>query len=234
MQNEDTKKKLLTVKDTAKFFDVSEKTVYRWATAGTIPHIRVGDQYRFSSDELIAWGQTTGKRIPPELIHEPKIDLKLLPSLTQAISNGGIYYQVSGENPKEVIEEAVSIIRLPQNVDRKYICDLLLARESLASTGIGDGVAVPHIRHSIKEIEVPQISLCLLSTPVDWNAIDGKPVEIVFIPCCPNMRTHLHLLSRISYAVSHTSWTELLRKQAIRREIISALENIEKEFFRHN
>ncbi|MBN2712179.1 MAG: PTS sugar transporter subunit IIA [Planctomycetes bacterium] len=225
-------KELMNVREAAHFLDVSEKTVYRWASAGTVPHSRAGDQYRFSREDLIIWAQATGRKISPELIQEPEIKKEDLPTLYQAIQNGGVYYQVDGSTPSEVIEEAVSIIRLPRHVDREYISGALLARESLASTGIGHGIAIPHMRNSLVEIGEPQVSLCILAKPVDWHSVDGEPVDIVFIPCCPNMRTHLHLLSRISYAVSQNEWRDLLAARAVRKELISTLAKLEESFFK--
>ncbi|MHC4871129.1 MAG: PTS sugar transporter subunit IIA [Planctomycetota bacterium] len=229
---EKSTKNLLSVKETAGLFDISEKTVYRWISAGTIPHIRVGEQYRFSREDIVAWGQSSGKRIPPELICGVDEGSEKLPLLSQAINNGGIYYQVDGTNSEKVIEEALSLIRLPQNVDRKFVYDSLLARESLATTGIGNGIAIPHLRYAFKELKEPQLSICILAEPVNWNSIDGRPVGVIFIPLCPGMKSHLHLLSQLSYALKHPEWFDVFDNTTTRREIIESLEEIEKDFYK--
>lgn len=227
-----TKSSFLSVKETAALLDVSEKTVYRWLSAGTIPHSKVGEQYRFSREDIISWGQSTGRRIPPEFLYERGNAEIELPDLSDSVKSGGIYFQVSGSSKSEIINEAVSIMRLPQNGDRKYIYDSLLARESLASTGIGNGIAVPHLRYALQEIEQSQVTICLLADPVDWNAIDGKPVDIIFIPICPDMKCHLHLLSQISFAVQNSDWLQILRSRTTRKEIIESLDEIKKEIFK--
>lgn len=220
---------MLSVKGVAEFLQVSEKTIYRWVAGGTIPHQRVGDQYRFARHEVASWAQAQGRTVNPMGLVEPEVPAAQLPRLSQALAEGGIYFHIDGQTPGGVIEEIVSIMRLPPGVDREYVRDALLARESLASTGIGDGIAIPHMRHPLPQIGVPLVSLCFLATPLDWGALDGQTVRIVFLPCCPNMRTHLHLLSRISYAVRRPAWRGLLDSEARRSDILAALESLEQE-----
>jgi PTS system nitrogen regulatory IIA component len=77
---------------------------------------------------------------------------------------------------------------------------VLLARESLGSTGIGDGIAIPHPRNPIVlHLSQPAITLCFLEQPVDFGAVDGKPVDKLFVITSPTVRTHLSLLSQLAW-----------------------------------
>ena len=66
----------------------------------------------------------------------------------------------------------------------------LMERESLASTGLGRNVAIPHVK--LKGIEQPVISISIHKTGVEWNALDGEPVRIFFTVLRPESATSLH------------------------------------------
>ncbi len=206
---------------------VSEKTVYRWISAAKIPFTRVGEQYRFSRQELQVWASSSGHSLSPEIMIEAETKKLEQPSLSQAIENGGIYYCIDGETPENIIDEIMSIIRLPNEIDSEYVRKSIQVRESLASTGIGDGIAVPHMRHPLQQVESPMVFLCFLKQPADWGSMDGKPVNVIFVPCSQSMRTHLHLLSRISFMSREPKFRNLLDTQASRGEILKSLASSE-------
>jgi len=221
---------LLSVKEAAELLRVSSKTVYRWAASGKIPYVRAGNQYRFSRAEILAWASESGRQPEPHAIREPKDSDEKLPSIYEALSEGGIFYRVSGSSASEVIEELVSVINIPPGVDRKYLYEALTAREALASTGVGKGFAIPHLRHPLPHITYASLSLAFLAEPVDWGAVDSMPVDTVFILLSPNTRCHLHLLSRLTFALQDEKWSGLLRKEAVRREILEGVRKVEEGF----
>lgn len=60
-----------------------------------------------------------------------------------------IHYRVSGATRDEALRNVVSLMRLPEEVDREYLYQMLLARETLGTTGVGDGIAIPHVRNAV-------------------------------------------------------------------------------------
>ncbi len=113
-------------------------------------------------------------------------------------------------------------------MDREVLLQALLAREQLQSTGVGDGIALPHVRNpAMLEIATPMVCLCFLENPVEFGALDGNPVKVLFIPLSPNVRIHLHLLSRISFALRNPQFKRLLADEARRDEIIAAAQALE-------
>ena len=221
---------LLSAKEAAKLLDVSEKTVYRWISSGKIPHARAGDQYRFSRGELLAWAASAGRPVSPDALREPESAGEPLPPLSEALEEGGIHYKVGGSTPWEVIGEIARMMRLPAGVDRSYVGEVITAREAVASTAVGDGIAIPHMRHPLLQADRPSVTLCFLADPVDWKAVDGLPVRIVFVPCCPTMRSHLHLLSRLSFAARDPEWRGLLDREALRADLLNGLRRAEARF----
>lgn len=220
----------LTVRDTARLLKVSEKTIYRWITQGKLPAYCVHQQYRFNRIELLEWATARRINVSPEIFSEPESELPM-PSVSTALQAGGIHYRMGGKNREEVLRALVEHMRLPEGVDREFLFRVLLAREELGSTGIGDGIAIPHLRNPvIIHITDPIVMLCFLETPVDFGALDGKPVHTVFTIASPTVRVHLHVLSRLSFILRNDQFRGLLRAQGSREEIFAAIAQIENSF----
>ena len=219
----------LTVKDTAKALNVAEKTVYRWIQSGGLPAYRVAGQYRINRAMLFDWA--TSKRINftaeeprTESAHVP------LPTLAEALQEGGIHYRVHGADKAGLLKAVTGLLKLPDTVNREVFLQALLAREQLQSTGVGDGIALPHVRNpAVVEITTPMVCLCFLDAPVDYGALDGKPVKVLFVPVSPDVRLHLHLLSRISFALRDPRFKALLAGEGRRDEILDAARALEPD-----
>ena len=219
----------LLVKDAARLLIVSEKTIYRWIKQGSIPAYRLNDQYRFNRAELLEWA--TSRRIPisPEIFREEESESAQLASFSEALRAGGIHYRIGGVDKTSVLHNVVETMRLPVEVDREFLYEVLLAREALGSTAIGDGIAIPHVRNPvILHLERPLITLCFLERPVDFGALDGRPVDTLFTLISPTVRAHLHLLSRLSFALRNRRFQEAVAGQAAREEILAAAEEAER------
>ena len=140
---------------------------------------------------------------------------------------GGFFIGWPARNKPEVLRNVVEVLRLPDEVDREFLLQVLLAREALESTAIGDGIAIPHVRNPIV-LHVPQpvVTLCFLETPVDFGALDGQPVHTLFTFISPMVKAHLHLLSRLAFALRNPEFKALIVKQAGRDEILASARRI--------
>ena len=77
------------------------------------------------------------------------------------------------------------------------IADALTAREALGSTGVGTGIAVPHAR--LEDVQAPVGFFVSLQRPIDWSAIDGRPVDLIFLLLSPAANgAHLTALAAVS------------------------------------
>ncbi len=214
----------LTVKDTARLLDVSEKSIYRWIKDGSIPAYRVNDQYRFNRAELLEWATSRRIQVSPEIFEEPVGGDSPPPALTDALRAGGVHYRIEGRDKAAVLHAVVDAIKLPEEVDREFLYQVLLAREALGSTGIGDGIAIPHVRNPIVlHLSRPLVALCFLECPVEFGALDRQPVTTLFTLVSPTVRAHLHLLSRLGYVLRHPVFRAAVLRQASRDEIMNAL-----------
>lgn len=217
----------LNVRDISKLLKVSEKTIYRWIEQGKLPALRIHDQYRFNRVEILEWATARRVNVSPEIFAEPP-GPEPMPSLRAALEAGGIYYRLAGRTKVEVLRSVVEHLRLPEAVDREFLLQVLQAREELASTGVGDGIAIPHVRNPVVlHIDQPSLSLCFLETPVDFGALDGRPVQALFTLASPTVRAHLHMLSRLGFALRDPDFRTALRQQAPREDLLGRLQALE-------
>jgi PTS system nitrogen regulatory IIA component len=218
----------LSVKDTAAILNVSEKTIYRWIKQEAIPSYRINEQIRFNRAEILEWA--TARRIPvsPSIFAESEPGQAPLPSLSDALKAGGVAYRISGTDQPTVLRSVVDALKLPEEVDREFLYQVLLARETLGSTGIGQGIAIPHVRNPVVlHVSKPTVTLCFLETPIDFNAIDGQPVHTLFTLISPTVRGHLHLLARLCFVLNNPDFKAALERQASRDELMDSLSRAE-------
>jgi nitrogen PTS system EIIA component len=218
----------LTVRDVSKLLSVSEKTVYRWVGQGILPTYRVNEQYRFNRAELLEWATARRLNVSAALFDEPESDQTPIPGLVEALQAGGIFYRVGGTDKESVLRAVVEHMRLPEEVDGEFLLRVLLAREALQSTGIGDGIAIPHVRNPIVlHVSRPMVTLCFLEHPVDFSALDGKPVHVLFSLVSPTVRAHLRLLSRLSFVLHDAGFKAAVLRQASRDEILTEARRVQ-------
>lgn len=218
----------LSVKDTAKILNVSEKTIYRWVKQQILPVYRINEQYRFNRSELLDWATSRRIQISPEIFQETDQSKTPLPSLSDALKVGGISYRIGGKDKPSVLRSIVDTLNLPEEVDREFLYQVLMARETLGSTGIGDGIAIPHVRNPVVlHISKPSITLCFLDHPIDFRAIDGQPVDTLFTLVSPTVRAHLHILSRLGFVLQNKNFRTAIKQQASRENLIETLSRAE-------
>ena len=141
--------------------------------------------------------------VSPEIFAEPEGSEIPPSSLSEALFAGGVHYRISGTDKASVLHATVEMMKLPEEVDREFLCRVLVAREALGSTGIGEGIAIPHVRNPIVlHLSRPMVTLCFLEHPVDFGALDGQPVTTLFTLISPTVRAHLYLLSRLGFALA--------------------------------
>ncbi|WP_210396555.1 PTS IIA-like nitrogen regulatory protein PtsN [Motiliproteus sediminis] len=99
---------------------------------------------------------------------------------------------VPGSSKKRILENCSELIAdQVDGLDAEEIFGGLINRERLGSTGIGEGVAIPHCR--LEECREATGALVKLPEPVDFDAIDGQPVDLLFVLLVPSEATEAHL-----------------------------------------
>jgi nitrogen PTS system EIIA component len=219
----------LHVKDAARLLDVSEKTIYRWIRQGSIPAHRLDEQYRFNRAELIGWAATQRLSLSPEVFLHEASEAAGMPHLAEALSAGGVHYDVGGSDPEAVLRRIVGLLPLPVAIDRDSLFEALLARAGLGSADIGDGIAIPDVRHPVVlDVDRPLLTLCFLDRARDLGSGDGGAIGALFVLVSPSVRAHLHLVSRLGFVLCDLPF----RKAVVRRDapgvLVAAAERLER------
>ena len=133
--------------------------------------------------------------------------------LENILTLGRSLVSVPGGSKKRVLEQIASLVaaELPE-LDEQDIFESLIAREKLGSTGFGNGIAIPHCR--LPGCHSPLSAVLRLDSPVDFDAIDGAPVDLLFVLLVPEAATdeHLELLRQIASMLDRSEIRERLRQ----------------------
>jgi PTS system nitrogen regulatory IIA component len=218
----------LTVREVGTFLNAPEATVLRWIKQRGLPAQQVGGQYRVNRSELLEWATAQKLKVSQELFDQLANDAEPVPQLSEALQAGGIHYRLTGTNKAEVLRALVSVLPLPEGTDREMLFRLFQAREAAASTGIGDGIALPHVRNPIVlNVTRPSITLCFLERPVEFGALDGQPVSVLFSLVSPTTRCHLQMLARLSFALHDAQFKGVVTRQAAAEEVLHHARRVE-------
>jgi nitrogen PTS system EIIA component len=213
----------LTVSDVADLLKVSEKTVYRWIKGRKLPSYRFSGQFRFNRAELIGWATANKINVAPDLFEAAEPTGLQLPSLEEALRSGGIFYRLSGHDKPAVLRGVVEHLRLPEDIDRELLLQMMLAREALEPTAVGGGIAFPHARNPFAfGFARSTVTLCFLESPMDYGALDGRPVHALFSLTSHTLTAHLHLLARLGFALKDDKFRSLIETQGDREAILNS------------
>jgi PTS system nitrogen regulatory IIA component len=149
-------------------------------------------------------------------------------SLASLLERGGIYRDILGNRPQEIISGITAALPDFPGVDKDKLLQTVLEREALMSTGIGKGIALPHPRQPIlAEGEEPFAAIAFPALPLDWQAQDGLKVHTVILIVSASTKQHLGALSRINFLCQQKNFYSLIENQASGEEIIAAVKEAE-------
>lgn len=215
---------------------VSEKTIYRWIKEKAIPFYHINHQYRFDKGEINDWIFANRVKVPG-IISTDKSEIfetqtgKKSPGVRELLVKGGIYYKIEGAESEECIRNSLLLIKFSSEVSKDVIVQRILERERLMHTGMGNGVAFPHARSPVFSRAAEEcISLCFLNSPIEYGALDGKPVHSLFFVLTSSLGRHLDCMTKLAFFCRDRAFIHLLETQAARGEIISLIEKRESEW----
>lgn len=217
---------MLSVREAAEAMGVSQKTVYRWIKDGRLPSHRLGGQHFLERSEVNNLVIREGLAPLPDETEESEGVEDI--SLHDMLVRGGVFYRIGGATKKDVLRNALGMIKGVDDSVSDPLFQMFLAREELASTGIGEHIAIPHARGSlVGYVSQPILSLSFLESPIDYGALDGKPVYALFMLISPNVRTHLRILARLAFCLHAPEFKKAVLNQASRETILKILAQTE-------
>lgn len=203
----------LSVSDVAMQLDVTEETVWGWIREGAIPFLRVNEQYRLSSSEVLEWAIARGHKLSAQGLRHARGHGA---TLAQALQAGGVHTLERPQTRHALLTLLVEACTGLTAAEKNTVKDLLLASESLGPTGLGEGIAIPHVRTPIVTRGAPAaVATWYLEHPVDYfHAPDGKPVHTLFFVATPTTRAHLHFVSELMMALHDEAFRQALEDRA--------------------
>lgn len=215
----------LNVREAARLLQVPESKLYRWIEDGEIPCHIVNHQPLFSRAELLEWATVHRMPLSPALFDDGERPI----SLASAIERGGVHDHIGGDDRESVLRAVVATLPIADPSERELVLSIMLAREKEASTAIGEGFAIPHVRAPLVFAGQPSaIAVCYLERRVAFDAIDGEPVHVVFAMMTPTIRVHLQMLSRLSFALHDAAFKQALAGHASIGELLPHLRRVEQ------
>ncbi len=218
----------LNIREVSKLLKVSESKVKEWIRRGILRADRVDYQYRLHRSDLLERTSSREINIRAEIFSASEAEGGAAPTLVEAVRAGGVFRGLDGADKAAALRAVVDTLVLPPHIDRESVSQALLARETIGSTAIGGGIAIPHVRRPILLSGArASISLCLFERPIDFDAFDGIPVFAIFLLISPTARTHLRLLSRLSSALHDANLNGALARRAPSEEILAEFQRVE-------
>lgn len=150
--------------------------------------------------------------------------------ITEFLDKRGIKMDVESSEKEDVLKELVDVLSAVKDVgDKKLILKALIDRESLGSTGIGQGIAIPHGKtEKVKEIVAV---LGISRKGVNFDALDGEPVYLFFLLVAPkdNPGPHLKALAQISRLLRDSFFCELIKRCQTPEEVFELIRKEEEK-----
>ncbi len=150
--------------------------------------------------------------------------------LSDFINKRLINLSLQAKGKKETLEELTDLLARQRIIpNREKLVNVLLERESLGSTGVGNGIAIPHVKTDLVKKII--IAFAKSDKGIDFNSLDKKPVYLVFLIIAPEEahETYLRVLARISRLLHEEKIRNGLRAAQSPRQVINLIRKEEKE-----
>ena len=149
--------------------------------------------------------------------------------LEKLLDKDRVILDLKSKNKDDVLKELLAALRLPEDRE-KLVYEALKKRESIGSTGIGKGIAIPHTRSLV--LDRVYLVVGRSKEGVDFDALDGKPVHLFFLLCAPPQdpgTTYLLTLGKIAHVARKLSKREDYMDIEDPGEFIKYLAKLEEE-----
>ena len=144
--------------------------------------------------------------------------------LSEILAVNNIIPELKAEDKKSVLGELAEVIaRYDANIDKGMLVKVLIEREHLGSTGIGDGVAIPHGK--LSSVKQPIVSFGRSRKGLDFDSMDGQPAFLFFLLLAPENSSgvHLQVLTKIARILKSSTFRKSLMQVDSREEIYQTI-----------
>lgn len=153
--------------------------------------------------------------------------------ITDLLSKDGIELNVTAKDKNDIIDKMTKLmLKTGRITDLNAYTELVLKREEEGSTGVGEGIAIPHGKGDC--VTEPGLVAMVVPNGVEYDALDGKPVNLLFMIAAPNTSDNVHLdvLSRLSTMLMDTEFKNKLISAKSKEEFLNIINETENEKFK--
>lgn len=151
--------------------------------------------------------------------------------LPEIIEENNIIAELKAKDKKGVLEELAEVIsRNEPSIDKGALVKVLVERERLGSTGIGDGVAIPHGK--MNGVSRPIISFGRSRQGLDFDSMDGQPAHLFFLLIAPedSSSVHLQVLAKIAKILKNRDFRKKLMEPDTKKELYQTIVQTDEEY----
>jgi PTS system nitrogen regulatory IIA component len=161
-------------------------------------------------------------------------DIQQGESLAVLIGRGGLYYDVPGDSPRNVLTALVERLAIQRNatplssINKDELLQAVLEREALMPTAMGNGIALPLPLNPLTPDPASQVvAVAWPKQPGDWDALDHKPVNVILLIVSATPKLHLATLSRLNFLCRDDRFQAMIKTQPPPAELLKAIEAAE-------
>lgn len=150
--------------------------------------------------------------------------------ITDLLSAGAIDLNVTASSKEDVLKQAVELMAKQGNISNKeQYLQAVFAREEESTTGVGEGIAIPHGR--CEGVKTPGLIAMVIPKGVDYEALDDEPVDLLFLIAAnpQSGSAHIDILSKLSGMLMHEEFTAALKNAKTPEEFLKVIDDAEDE-----
>jgi PTS system nitrogen regulatory IIA component len=187
---------IMTLAEVAQYLKIADKSVLRMVRRGELPGTKIASQWRFFRSLIDDW--LLARMQPHTAAHHDASSKDA--GLEHMLERASCLLDIIPGNKLEIIAQLATPLAALEGRSRpEQLIERLMAREKMVSTGIGNGIAIPHIRNPLELLpKRPRLVFARCKRGVDFDAIDGKPVTLFFLPRPSNEIHHVKVMARLA------------------------------------
>jgi excisionase family DNA binding protein len=193
--------RLMTIKQLASYLKLNERTIVKLVTDGTLPGLKIGNQWRFRKAMIDTWLDDQMLGVAPRFVEEPTVAVsREMLELSSCFQPEQIIPELQAKTKTSVIEELAGFAaRLGLVRDQAWFVGALIQRENIMPSATGNGVAFLHtVRRNPQQVVRPFMILGRSHEGVDFDSLDGNPTNLFFVLGLKIEELHLPWLAKLS------------------------------------
>ncbi len=222
---------IMTLSEVAAYLKIAEKTVSRMITRGEIPCTKVASQWRFMKSMIDDWLISRMNVVPQNDLAKILENPEGLIPFTRLTSEELILDNVKPGTKKDILTQLiVPLVQQEIIEDADEFLRKLLTREKMVTTGIGRGVAIPHLRHPKENPGGgPRMVVGICKAGTDYESMDGKLTHLFFLLVSDSEVVHLRVLGKLNQILRESDFVTRLTN-AKKADVLPILVEGEKLF----